>query len=294
MKVVLHDPSIRSTNPGDEIILQSVQQELSARGFSVAQRVSTRGDDEVVEDGLQLLCGTNILASKPDKYSQWTPAKGTKNVHLLGTGWTCYQMPPRKPAVAWWKNRLAPVGHSVRDAYSAWMGGRIARMRNTGCPTTWGLDGHTPEALGNAERAILTVTHYRPNPTRDRKWIGQVLDQFEEVVIWPQGEPDLGYIESLGLDLQVLEPTLSAFDKALASKPSAYVGTRLHGGVRALQHRLPASIIIVDNRSREMGRGTGLPVAAARSWSKPLVAPQTIRVPQEQIEAYFEELKFVG
>lgn len=38
-----------------------------------------------------------------------------------------------------------------------------------------------------------------------------------------------------------------------------YIGTRLHGGIHALNHGVRAIVIEVDNRAAEIARDTGLP-----------------------------------
>ena len=61
-------------------------------------------------------------------------------------------------------------------------------------------------------------------------------------------------------DLVLLGPTLAAYDAALAAGDVDFVGNRLHGGIRALQHTRRALILSVDNRATEIARDTGLPV----------------------------------
>jgi polysaccharide pyruvyl transferase WcaK-like protein len=38
------------------------------------------------------------------------------------------------------------------------------------------------------------------------------------------------------------------------------VGTRLHGGIRGIEHGRRTVIIAIDNRAEEMGADTGLPI----------------------------------
>ena len=84
-------------------------------------------------------------------------------------------------------------------------------------------------------------------------------------MFWPQGYGDNAYLQSLGLtadDLEILSPNLAAFDAALGSGDIDYVGTRLHGGIRAMQPLSRRSLIIaIDNRAKEMNRDFQIPIA---------------------------------
>ncbi|MBE9091821.1 hypothetical protein IQ232_19440 [Microcystis aeruginosa LEGE 11464] len=60
--------------------------------------------------------------------------------------------------------------------------------------------------------------------------------------------------------IEILERSLTAFDDLLKSTVIDYVGTRLHGGIRALQNSRRAFIIAVDNRALEISKDTQLPV----------------------------------
>lgn len=53
---------------------------------------------------------------------------------------------------------------------------------------------------------------------------------------------------------------MKGFDTVLANEDIDFVGTRLHGGIRALQKKKRSLIIAVDNRAIELGADTGLPV----------------------------------
>ena len=64
-------------------------------------------------------------------------------------------------------------------------------------------------------------------------------------------------------NINVISPNLNAYDEVLSSNQSLdYVGTRLHGGVRALQKRRRSLILTIDNRAHEIALNTRLPVVA--------------------------------
>jgi polysaccharide pyruvyl transferase WcaK-like protein len=59
----------------------------------------------------------------------------------------------------------------------------------------------------------------------------------------------------------MLEPTLKAYDNVLREATSIeFVGNRLHGGIRALQQQRRTLVLSIDERAREIGEDTGLPV----------------------------------
>ena len=51
----------------------------------------------------------------------------------------------------------------------------------------------------------------------------------------------------------------------LASGDIDYVGTRLHGGIEALNHGRRSLVLAVDNRATEIGKDTNLPVMDRKS-----------------------------
>ena len=76
-----------------------------------------------------------------------------------------------------------------------------------------------------------------------------------------------------------------------------YCGTRLHGGIRALQHRRRAIILAIDNRAVELGSTTGLPVVAADEVHrldeivKSKVSYEGVQLPTDAIEAFRASLR---
>ena len=63
--------------------------------------------------------------------------------------------------------------------------------------------------------------------------------------------------------------TEAAYDRLLREAPSLdYVGNRLHGGIRALQHGRRAIIVEIDNRAQEMGRDFNLPTVARDDFAR--------------------------
>ena len=50
----------------------------------------------------------------------------------------------------------------------------------------------------------------------------------------------------------MIPPSLDAYSKALSQPDTEYVGTRLHAGMFAMQHKKRTIILAIDNRVRDM------------------------------------------
>jgi hypothetical protein len=80
---------------------------------------------------------------------------------------------------------------------------------------------------------------------------------------------DFAYLRSFGDDIVIIEPSLRAYDDLLTSPQDLdYVGNRLHGGIRALQHGRRTIIVEIDNRAQEMGRDFQLPTVPRKDFER--------------------------
>ena len=275
-RAVLLDTAVASTNLGDQIIMEAVRHELDrplagALVTSVASHdvMGPKGRGLIRSARLAVAGGTNLISSHMWLRSTWRlrPADaflGAK-VILMGVGWYQFQAKP-DPYTAWMLRRvLHPTAlHSVRDGYSADMLRSIGiqNVINTGCPTLWGF---TPEACAalpktRAEAVVTTLNTYIPDRALDGRLIETLRARYKTIYAWVQTAEDHAYLKSFGDDVVILEPSLAAYDALLREAPSLdYVGNRLHGGIRALQHGRRAIIVEIDNRAREMGRDFNLP-----------------------------------
>ena len=95
---------------------------------------------------------------------------------------------------------------------------------------------------------------------------------------------------------QVQGATLSAFDEALSQNDVDYVGTRLHGGIRALQHGRRTLIVSIDNRAREKQRDFNIPaierddIGQLEDWICGSQATK-ICIPTQEIQRFLEQFK---
>jgi hypothetical protein len=208
--------------------------------------------------------GTNLLASNPLRYRQWIYGfreawKLRRRCVLFGVGWWQYQSRPDLIARMLIRSALnLTVLQGVRDSYT------VRQLRHVGveainiaCPTLWWA---RPEGVsgGFHGHIVATVTDYRPAPDADRRMLSCLRERAETLRIWPQGKGDVNYVTHLGFGDHLIGSELSDVDEALAVPGTEYVGTRLHGGIRALWSGVPTVIVSIDNRAAEIGRDVGL------------------------------------
>lgn len=278
MPKIIFDTSIATTNLGDHIIMDAVNQiadELFMDDFviNVPTHFSIHPLDlpTLRKYDAALVGGTNLLKNNTFGNRQWKV--GVKDllalrrkVILFGVGWWQYQ---DKSMSLYTKQMYRALFsrkyiHAVRDNYTLKKLSEIGinNVVNTGCPTVWKLDEPHLSQINPKKRdtVVTTITDYLRDPERDRQLFEILKKHYRKVYVWIQGSKDQAYIESLTTNVQYISPKLSAFDRFLESEPCEYVGTRLHAGIRALQKRRKALIIGIDNRALEMRNDIGLNV----------------------------------
>jgi polysaccharide pyruvyl transferase WcaK-like protein len=225
----------------------------------------------VKDANLCLVGGTNLLTSHYTKYRQWklTPFDAhvlRGKVVLMGVGWWQYQDQPDAVTSLLYRTILSQkegVLHAVRDGYTLRMLNSIGitNVVNTCCPTMWGLEENHCRKIPakRADTVVTTLTDYHMNVELDRVLLHELDRRYRRVIAWPQGLGDRDYMKELGVPT-VAEPGLWSLDRVLSNPSVDYVGTRLHAGIRALQHGRRAIIVSVDNRATEIAKDTGLTV----------------------------------
>lgn len=246
---------------------------------------------EAAGDSSLLLCGANVLANRPYMNKHvWRPAFrdawSIDQVLLVGVGWWKYQRQPGLTTSAFYRHFLSAenVAHSVRDSYTRDMltACGVANVINTGCPTMWNLPDIMQFESTKADTVVFTLTDYSRKVSEDRWLVQHLLASYQHVVFFPQGTGDVTYLQSLiehedfGT-VEILERSMGAYNQLLEDQNVDYVGTRLHGGIRALQKGRRSIIISVDNRAEVIAKDTGLPVVPRASIARDLpVAIETI------------------
>jgi hypothetical protein len=274
------DPSIGTSNLGDLIILDAVISELRKKYpedlfTHYPAQIHTSYDAKKLmntKDHL-FIAGTNLLSSDMQNHYQWCIDPMHKlfirhKAILVGVGWWQYQSKPNKYTAGLLKKILSnKYLHSVRDSYTynklVEIG--ITNVVNTSCPTLWGINAEICKQIpiNKAKNVVTTLTCYDENPELDRKLLKILLNNYENVYLWVQGLDDVKYLNNIfpeGSRIQLIPPTIAAYNKILDDKTIEYIGSRLHAGIRSLQRGLRTMIIAVDNRALEIAKDTNLNV----------------------------------
>lgn len=269
-KIIRYNPTLTTLNMGDFIIYDSILNQMGAifkDAFNVD--VSTHlpisySFTRLLENAdYKFVCGTNLLCGRLNwLYRPWDinifNAKKLGPAILIGAGWWQYNSNPNHYTKSVYKKILSrEYMHSVRDNYTKQMLNSIGfdNVICTACPTMWSLTKEHCKQIPTKKAAnvVTTITDYNKDADKDREMLNILLNEYETVYLWLQGVYDYNYIKDLELEnkVKLIPPTLSEYDNILSTGDVDYIGTRLHGGVRALQKKVRSIIIGVDNRAQE-------------------------------------------
>jgi hypothetical protein len=303
--IAVLDTSVNDENLGNHIIMDSVYSvinELFLNNFiyHLPYAHVDRGALKAIQKSeLCFFGGTNSLCAEMNEYTQWgiTPklSKIIRNFVLLGLGWWQYQGAINRYTKKLLRDLLLNCYlHSVRDHYTAkkLQSIGIENVITTGCPSLWNLENYSVGPNG-FEEAVITVTDYNQNVQREKEWISLVAQMYKKVYLWLQGAGDYQYFMNnhFAENVKIIPPRVSEFDRALENESIDYIGTRLHGGIRALQKKKRTIVIAIDNRGMEMGRDFNLPfirVDEIPDMQKKLIEPYQTRfnIPRENIQKW--------
>ncbi len=311
VKIAELDTSVVSLNLGDQIIMDASRAVLR-KLFPDAFYVSLPTHEFLLWESYRVLkdCdyvfvgGSNLLKSSMMWNNQWKISPidflKRKSCILLGCGWWHYQATPDWYSKLMLKNILSKKHmHAVRDQYSLQQlhAANIHNVLNTACVTMWGLNKQHCATIPSqrAPRVVTTLTAYNSNLEADRATIELMLKEYEEVLLWPQQPDDLAY--GLGLAngaVKVISPNLASYTELLRDNHVDYIGSRLHGGIRALQMGKRSLILAIDNRAMEITRDTNLPVvargniSAIQQWITGS-APTQLNLPEQAIASWMNQ-----
>lgn len=282
--ITVFDTESGSDNLGDEIIMRFCRERLT-QCFPKSNRVdiSTHrmpSNAEILEmkaSKYRFLCGTNLLTSSIEENWNWVLPNGFRkklsfrNVILFGAGWHSYQADCTDYSKLIYHELFNPtLLHSVRDSYSEQKlkAAGIRNVINTGCPTMWRL---TPDFCSSipknkAPSVITTITDYRRDAASDNVLLTTLGRSYDQVYLWLQGKKDEAYLKELSLphNLTVIPRELNAYEEMLQKGNVDYIGTRLHAGIFALNHKVRSLIVSVDNRANEIAKDTHIPILPRR------------------------------
>ena len=279
-KILLFDTAEGSENIGDSIIMDYCQQQLTdlfkdnlywydriPTHLKIGKTAYHKND----EASYSFVCGTNILKLSIFKNRQWKiglkDAIHLKELTLLGTGWgnnNRYYKELYSKLI--FRNILSKKYiHSVRNNYTKEMLEKIGitNVLNTSCPTMWNLSAEHCMSIPckKANEVVTALSYYNPDIERDREMFQILNKNYSQIYLWLQQVGDYDYYKSLNLkvNVNIIKPFLSEYDKLLSNHEIDYVGSRLHGGIRALNFKRRSLIIGVDNRAAEISKDTNLP-----------------------------------
>ncbi len=279
-QIVVFNTSTNTDNLGDFIIMNYCNKVLyelfgERKYIDISTHRIPSTDDEKMIRGTKykFVCGTNILTSHIEQWWNWRLPIGLRgklpyrNVILLGVGWGTYQDECSDYSKLIYRSLLNPsVMHSVRDQYTEekLKAAGIKNVINTGCPTMWNLTSEFCSKIPRkkASDVITTITDYRRNIDCDNLMLEILARNYRKVYLWIQGKKDEEYLAMLKKpsNLIVIPRNLKLYEDRLNRGNVDYVGTRLHAGIFALNHKIRSIIIAVDNRAIEIAKDTNMPI----------------------------------
>ena len=276
--IVLFDPSIRSLNMGDHIIMNSAEEELKklmgnnyiikcgthTPAVTFYQNTSANPRMKVYDEAkYKFICGSNLLwknlfLPRPTFNVNLWNCRVYRNSILVGVGTNA----PKKKINLYTKTLYTKILsknfiHSVRDEETKrFVESMGYKAINTGCPTMWKFTAEFCKSIPiqKSDDVVFTLTDYNRDLENDQELINILNRNYKNVYFWIQGMFDLEYLNELKdtKNIKLIPPTLEAFSEILNRENIEYVGTRLHAGMFAMQHKKRSIILAIDNRVRDM------------------------------------------
>ena len=313
----LIDTAIGSDNIGDEIIVEQAKQHLLP-AIQDAYITTSSGHDGLGPSSMRLirnaqnliLLGTNALSATFRMRGSFMWHVEKKHVPLLkhkvvlmGVGANRDFSQVDRRQAKFLKEVLSPNHrHSVRDetAVAILKDCGVASI-NTSCPTLWSLDGRTPSGASRSSSVCFTLTKHKAHQY-DADLLRILLSNYQQVWFWPQQPRDLDYMLSLegSSNVRVLPANLAGYDSFLRENEVDVIGTRLHGTIRGLHNRRRSLAIAIDNRARDIGAETGLPVLARElvptELQKHIDEPPitSLKIPSGNVNAFLQQFSMVS
>lgn len=275
----LLDTSISSDNIGDEIIVDHLKAQLF-QNFPDAYFTSSSSHDGLGAFGRKLaakadlvfLLGTNALHPEYRFLGGGLWPLRPKDVSALENKVILFGVGAIKDfqSIQPMQKRLlrrvlrSEATHFVRDNTALKLVEQCGlKVVNGSCPTLWSLATPMRFAPNDVDSAVFSLTYYRKKAV-DAQFVAYMQKRYKKLHFWAQQIEDIDYLHSFPdtLSIPILPPNLRAYDAFLKAEECDVIGSRLHGGIRALHAGRRSVIIAVDNRARDIGRETSLPVIA--------------------------------
>lgn len=275
MNIALFNTIVGSGNIGDQIIMDSlisaiptlfensftVQFATHLHNFGLTSYKNNPKVDFSNSCDYKFIIGTDLLSARIAKtFYQWPigpiSSKLYENTILVGVG-TTYEslLPSLYSKLIYNKILRKDIIHSVRDEFSArFLSSMGFKVLNTGCPSIWRFTPSFCESINpeKQKNVIISLSGNRVlrNPEADKQLLFQINKLYECKYFWIQTIHDEKYLNSLMPDHNyTVLYSLKKFSEVCENGTVDYIGTRLHGGIFALQHRVRAFIIAVDHRA---------------------------------------------
>lgn len=281
-RIILFDTSIATQNKGDEIIMESVCRELKdilhgefvhtfpthlvsfpfLHNFTSAKAKLARVANQ------KFICGTNLfwtnmIRPNPLLNINLANSRPYKGSVLFGVGYDkehCKRGFDPYSKMLWKRILSKDFVHSTRDDKTVqYIESLGLKAINTGCPTLWML---TPEHCSQipkekADSVVFTLSSVVGSDyENDQRLIEMLLDNYKNVYFWSQtfgGFKTLKTFKNIE-HIKYVDPDLNAYRSFLNNNCVDYVGTRLHGGVFAMQQKKRTIILSVDHRAVEFNK----------------------------------------
>lgn len=278
--IVLYDPSIRSLNRGDEVIMRSAENELIQRGLLENRYVIRSATHAPIVTWYQntkhnprmriydnakykFICGSNLLWKDmmkpcPTLNVDLTNCRPYRNSILLGVG-----VGQASGKTNWYTKKLysqilsKEYIHGARDENAKrFLESLGYKAIDTGCPTMWRFTSEFCKDIPyeKADNVVFALTDYGKDKEYDQKLIDILTKEYKNVYFWIQGAFDKEYFDSFSNTehIHLVSSTLEEYSKVLSQDNIEYVGTRLHAGMFAMQHKKRTILLAIDNRVRDL------------------------------------------
>lgn len=285
-RIILFEPSIATLNLGDHIIVESIKRELDfllRDAFVVEQSTQTpimhcyqQADERhkhAAHADYKFVCGSNLFWDNMlHPIPQWNinlfNCQSAADSILVGVGSSTRMTSVNRYTQHLYKKVLSKEYiHSARDETTKQHIESLGlKAMNTGCATMWSLNEEHCSAIPTkkGDRVVFTLTEYLKDGNKDRELIDILERNYGELYFWPQGYSDFEYLRELKGDtgIHVLAPNLDSMRGLLREGNVDFVGTRLHGGIFAMQNFARTIILVIDNRAGDMKNSYNIPAVA--------------------------------
>jgi len=277
MNVTIFNTTVGTTNTGDAIIYNSCYDAMEPlleqanvlelathlRNFGLEHFIKKSTKLSFVEDSdYKFVFGTNILTTDYIKsVRQWPmgPMQRTlyENCIMLGVGLTKGGTTPGFLTKRMYEGILRKdIVHSVRDDESKKILESLSGIKaiNTGCPTLWKMTQEICEKIPQtkSKNVVFSVSGYadQRDPDKDKQMIAVLSANYETLYLWAQTVVDEKYFREISPNSEVkVLHTLNQFKEVCENADVDYVGTRLHGGIFAMQNGVRSLVVEIDHRA---------------------------------------------